>query len=219
VRLPGFNGRWEVKRLGEVAELKNGYAFKSSAYTDLGRYKVVTIANVQDGFMTVAECNKITSLPKDIQSHQFLSRNDILISMTGNVGRVCRVSDDDCLLNQRVGKLEPTSVDNGYLFAVLCQPKFLVAMGLKAKGGAQGNLSKPDIIEYEVQLPPLPEQTAIATVLADMDAEIAALEQRRRKTQDLKQAMMQELLTGRIRLVDNGELRMENGELKRENEK
>jgi type I restriction enzyme S subunit len=200
-RLPGFSGEWEVKRLGEMAQLKNGYAFQSSTYTDLGRYKVVTIANVQDGFMTVAACNKIAQLPLDIQSHQRLWRNDILISMTGNVGRVCRVSDDDCLLNQRVGKLIPIGVDGGFLFAALCQPKFLVAMGLKAIGGAQGNLSKTDITEYEVYLPSIPEQTAIATILSDMDAELAALVARRDKTRALKQAMMQELLTGRIRLV------------------
>lgn len=54
---------------------------------------------------------------------------------------------------------------------------------------------------YEVRLPPLREQIAIASVLSDMDAEIAALEQRRDKTRDLKQGMMQELLTGRTRLV------------------
>jgi type I restriction enzyme S subunit len=54
---------------------------------------------------------------------------------------------------------------------------------------------------HELKMPPLPEQTAIAEVLADMDAELAALEQRREKTRALKQAMMQELLTGRTRLV------------------
>jgi type I restriction enzyme S subunit len=53
----------------------------------------------------------------------------------------------------------------------------------------------------EIPLPSLPEQTAIAEVLSDMDAELAALEQRRAKTRALKQGMMQELLTGRIRLV------------------
>ncbi len=52
-----------------------------------------------------------------------------------------------------------------------------------------------------IALPPTPEQTAIASVLTDMDAELAALEQRREKTRALKQAMMQELLTGRTRLV------------------
>jgi type I restriction enzyme S subunit len=55
-----------------------------------------------------------------------------------------------------------------------------------------------------LRLPPLPEQTTIAAVLSDMDAELAALEARRDKTRDLKQAMMQELLTGKTRLVPAG---------------
>ncbi len=55
--------------------------------------------------------------------------------------------------------------------------------------------------DFRLSLPPVPEQTAIAAVLSDMDAELAALESRRDKTRALKQGMMQELLTGRIRLV------------------
>jgi len=55
---------------------------------------------------------------------------------------------------------------------------------------------------FEIHLPPLPEQTAIAAVLSDMDAEIAALERRREKAEQIKQGMMQQLLTGRVRLVE-----------------
>jgi type I restriction enzyme S subunit len=201
-RLPGFHGEWEVKRLGDVAELKNGYAFKSATYTDSGEFKIITIANVQDGCMDNTECSKISSFPIDIQTHHKLRRGDILISMTGNVGRVCRVNEDNCLLNQRVGKLVSTGVDGGLLFFLLSQRPFLVAMMGKAKGGAQGNLSVTDITEYQFHIPSDPsEQTAIAEVLSDMDAELAALTQRRDKTRALKQGMMQELLTGRTRLV------------------
>jgi len=64
--------------------------------------------------------------------------------------------------------------------------------------GINGN----EYAQLGLSLPPLPEQTAIAEVLSDMDAELAALEQRRDKTRSLKQGMMQELLTGRTRLVD-----------------
>ena len=64
------------------------------------------------------------------------------------------------------------------------------------------SLRLPTFQSFELKLPPFKEeQTAIATVLSDMDAEIAALEHRRHKTRDLKQAMMQELLTGRTRLI------------------
>jgi type I restriction enzyme S subunit len=201
-RLPGFKGKWEVKRLGDVAMLKNGYAFKSDTYTSLGTFKVITIANVQDGYMTADACSTIASEPADLQPHQRLMRGDILISMTGNVGRVCRVDEDHCLLNQRVGKLFPVGVVEALLFVLLGQPSFISAMTGVAKGGAQPNLSASDITEHTFSIPrDAAEQTAIAGVLTEMDAELAALEQRREKTRALKQAMMQELLTGRTRLV------------------
>ena len=78
---------------------------------------------------------------RDLQRHHRLMRGDILISMTGNVGRVCINTEDDCLLNQRVGKLEPLAVDPDLLFLLMSQRKFLASMAAKAKGGAQGNLS------------------------------------------------------------------------------
>jgi type I restriction enzyme S subunit len=201
-RLPGFHGEWEVKRLGQVAHLQNGYAFKSETYNPIGDFKIITIANVQDGFMEATECSRIDSLPSDLQPHQRLQAGDILISMTGNVGRVCRVNELKCLLNQRVGKLITIGFDSKLLFFILGQRRFIRSMATKAKGGAQGNLSVSDITEFEFPAPRSEsEQTAIAQILTDMDAELTALEQRRDKTRALKQAMMQELLTGRTRLV------------------
>ncbi|MEO8755007.1 MAG: restriction endonuclease subunit S, partial [Casimicrobiaceae bacterium] len=72
---------------------------------------------------------------------------------------------------------------------------------LLAQGSTRHNLSKVALLKAPLRLPSLPEQTAIAAVLADLDAELAALEARRHKTRALKQAMMQELLTGKTRLV------------------
>jgi restriction endonuclease S subunit len=80
----------------------------------------------------------------------------------------------------------------------------LLACGPQLETATTGlipGLSRPDILERLMAIPSLPEQTAIAGVLSDMDAEIAAIERRRDKTRLLKQGMMQELLTGRIRLV------------------
>jgi type I restriction enzyme S subunit len=71
-------------------------------------------------------------------------------------------------------------------------------------GSSINNLRPSSIESLEFSLPPLPEQTAIAEVLTEMDAELAALEQRREKTRALKQAMMQELLTGKTRLISRG---------------
>jgi type I restriction enzyme S subunit len=96
--------------------------------------------------------------------------------------------------------------DQGFLFYSLVHKNILrfLASGTRAK------LNKSEMWKVEVNVPvALPEQTAIAEVLSDMDAEIATLEQRRDKTRDLKQGMMQELLTGKTRLVDSGKLRVE----------
>ena len=203
-RLPGFSGDWEVKRLKELASLKNGYIFRSETYTSTGAYKVITIANVQDGRMVIEGCNTVSAPPIDIQSHQRLAIGDILISMTGNVGRVCRVTESDCLLNQRVGTLVPTAVQRDFLFVLLRQPAFISSMIGAAKGGAQPNLSASDINEHAFLIPKeQAEQAAIATVLSDMDADLYAIEARFTKTRAIKQGMMQELLTGRTRLVGN----------------
>jgi len=76
-------------KLSKVAELKNGYAFQSSKYNALGKWKILTIANVAgERYVKTNECNSIIEIPYDIQKHQKLESNDILISLTGNVGRV-----------------------------------------------------------------------------------------------------------------------------------
>jgi type I restriction enzyme S subunit len=86
----------------------------------------------------------------------------------------------------------------GYLMNHSTVAKQKASMG---QGDAVVHISARNLAELELQLPPLPEQTAIAAVLSDMDAEIAALEARRDKTRLLKRGMMQELLTGKNRLV------------------
>lgn len=201
-RLPGFSGEWVEKKLGDLIDLKNGYSFKSDNYLDGGAYSIVTIANVQRGYMDASHFNKIARLPNDIQAHQKLSINDLLISMTGNVGRVCRVTLSNCLLNQRVGKIESKGLNELYLFYLLNRSCFLEEMILKAQGGAQGNIGKNDILSYSTKITVnIDEQIAISRVLSDLDVEIDVLKDKRKKCQDIKQGMMQQLLTGKIRLI------------------
>ena len=75
--------------ISEIGYLKNGYAFQSSSYDYVGEYEIVTISNVTgQRYINSDGCNRISIMPSDIQSHQVLKENDILISLTGNVGRV-----------------------------------------------------------------------------------------------------------------------------------
>lgn len=202
-RLKGFTEPWVEKRLGEILSLKNGFAFKSETYCAIGKYKIITIANVQNGRFDLTDYNSVTDIPASIQQHQKLSIGDILISMTGNVGRVCRVDSSNCLLNQRVGLLEiRPNVNSDFVFTALSTNAFENAMRDKGQGAAQANISKSDIEDYVLLMPSsLLEQQAIASVLTSMDNELSALEAKRKKYEQIKRGMMQQLLTGKIRLA------------------
>ena len=86
--------------LSNIATLKNGYAFQSGKYNALGKWKILTITNVSgERYINDEDCNCIINLPNDIQDHQVLKEGDILISLTGNVGRVSLCKNGDYLLN------------------------------------------------------------------------------------------------------------------------
>jgi len=138
--------------LSELGELKNGYAFKSNTYCDKGQYKIITIANVTgDRYINYKECNHVETIPNDIKKHQILNCNDILISLTGNVGRVSLNAGSDNLLNQRVGLFKiKADVFREYIYQVLSTKQFENDMKNKGQGAAQMNIGKSDIEEYEI---------------------------------------------------------------------
>ena len=196
LRFPEFHGgeTWIQTPLKDVALLKNGYAFKSKNYVSNGKYKIVTISNVKSGYFDKGNMNTINELPSDIQKHQILNIGDILISMTGNVGRVCRVDAEQCLLNQRVGKIIPFGVNNIFLYHIFQTDIFIDNMKIKAIGGAQGNLSVSSIQEYKVCYPRNEEeQQKIADCLSSLDELIEAHGQKRDSLLEHKKGLMQRL--------------------------
>lgn len=203
-RLKGFSTPWYEVKLGDIGSFYNGYAFKSNSYRDEGKYKIITIANVQQGCMDLSTANKIVELPEDIQEYQILNKNDIIFSMTGNVGRVCFVKERDCLLNQRVGKIVATKVQSVFLYYLINTEKFIKNMISLSQGGAQDNLSMKDIKNYRVFIPSdLAEQKAIADILSKADEEIELLNKKLEAFKLEKKALMQKLLTGKIRVKVN----------------
>ena len=136
--------------LSDIATLKNGYAFKSSKYNTLGKWKIVTIANVSgERYINDKDCNCLINIPKDIQDHQILSVRDILISLTGNVGRVSLCKAGKYLLNQRVGLLQlAENVNQEFVYQVLSSQRFENTMIACAQGAAQMNISKGDVESY-----------------------------------------------------------------------
>ena len=183
-RLPGFRGEWEVKRLGDVASVSKGNQLHSSESDEGGKF-----AHLNGGITPSSYTHKSNS-----------DGNTIAISEGGNSCGFVQFMTEPYWCGGHCYSVIPNSVDNLFLYHALKGQQSGI-MGLRVGSGLP-NVQKTGLLDFKFELPAThPEQTAIAEVLTEMDAELAALEQRREKTCALKQAMMQELLTGRTRLI------------------
>lgn len=183
------------KAFKNVATLKNGYAFKNNLYSKAGKYNIVTISNVTGNkYIDTNFKNKYEILPTDLQPHQLLKNNDILISMTGNVGRVSLNRGCNNLLNQRVGLIVPNAdINSFYLFYALSNTHFEHSMINLAQGAAQANISKEDIDNYMVPVLPKDKQIQIANIL-NIYFNLLFLEtEKLRKLETLKKGLMQSM--------------------------
>lgn len=159
---------WKTVRLGDVCEILNGYAFKSDKYVDSG-IRVIRITNVQKGFI---EDNSPAFYPiteKETLKDYELHENDLLISLTGNVGRVALLSKEmlPAALNQRVGciRIRDKNLLISYLFTFLNSDKFESDCIYSARGIAQKNMSTEWLKNYLIPLPPIEVQIKIANNL------------------------------------------------------
>jgi type I restriction enzyme, S subunit len=204
-RLAGFSGEWKLGFLSEFARFQSGFSFSSKDYKREGHF-LIRISNVQNGKIVPTD-PIFVKVPRESGFQQYvLKADDILISLTGNVGRVARIKEEHlpAALNQRVAKIESKNLiklTNDFLYQTLRTEVFLNFVVESSEGAAQQNTSNTAIGKFPIYLPPtLNEQIAIAEVLSDLDAEIDALLAQRKKTVLIKIGMMQELLTGRTRL-------------------
>lgn len=167
--------KYEMVKLGDVCELLNGYAFKSELYTDTG-IRVMRITNVQKGEI-VDDNPKFYPFDKKAEIQNYLLyENDLLVSLTGNVGRVGLLSKDllPAGLNQRVACLRPNTekILLGYLFVILNQDKFEKDCIDSSGGIAQKNLSTVWLQNYEIPLPPLHVQQQIVDEIENKQSAI-----------------------------------------------
>lgn len=188
--LPDVPHGWEVKRLGEIADIVMGQSPSSSNYNTKGLGFPLIQGNAD-----IANRKTI----KRIYTTEVTKRGkcgDILMSVRAPVGEISLAIFDVCLGRGVCAIRYPN--DYMYHYLVSQEPSW----ARLSKGSTFDSVNSADVNALEVRLPnDAAEQTAIAAILSDMDTEIAALEQKRNKTRLLKQGMMQELLTGRIRLV------------------
>ncbi|MDO8539959.1 MAG: restriction endonuclease subunit S [Opitutaceae bacterium] len=204
-RLPRFHGEWVVKRLGDVGVFSKGSGIKKDEVVADGlpcvRYgEIYTHHNDHlrafNSFIT----------PTTAKQSQRIEKGDLLFAGSGEtseeIGKcIAFLGDEEAYAGGDIVIFKPVDQDSKYFGYLMNHSSIASQKARLGQGDAVVHISARNLARLELHLPPLPEQTAIAEVLADMDAELAALEQRRDKTRALKQGMMQELLTGRTRLV------------------
>jgi type I restriction enzyme S subunit len=208
-RLPGFEGEWEYTALAEHGAVYGGLSGKSKRDFGTGDAFYVPFVNVISN--VVVDCDAFERVRVGPGEGQYpVLQNDLLFngsSETPEEVALCSVQPaairslylNSFCFGYRLRddkRIHPLFL--AYLFRGRPGREFVKAL---AQGSTRYNISKKALLSAPLALPPLPEQRAIVAVFADLDAEFAALEARRAKTQELKQAMMQELLTGRTRLV------------------
>lgn len=205
---------WKDYRLGELIEVINGYAFKSSNFLGGKRddaLPVIKIKNVANGDVHLNDC----------QYHLFDSslerfkvrKGDILIALTGNhpevmtqvVGEVSRFKlDKEALLNQRVAKLVAKSIDDKFLYYFLKDDNTHDYLASQSAGSAnQANISKSDIESVQILLPPPQEQKNIGEVLSSLDDKIDLLHRQNKTLEQLAVTLFRQLFVEEVGNVDS----------------
>ena len=188
-RLLGFRGAWQEMRIGDLFDAKAGGDLIQSRYSDIqdNRYPYPIYANGLEqqglyGFSNYAEepAGAITITARGTLGQAFYRDTPFVA-----IGRLL-------VLNPKI------SLDTRFFCEYI---NYSIHFAIESTGVPQ--LTAPQVSRYLLSVPNEPEQCAIASVLSDMDAEIVALEQRRDKTRAIKQGMMQQLLTGRVRLSES----------------
>lgn len=224
VRLPGFSRSlkpihkhtevgiipedWKVTKLGAVADVKTGpfgSTLHEKDYVNDGT-PIITVEHLSEQGVIYENLPMVSDIDRKRLNAYSLLKGDIVFSRVGSVDRNSLIKEEEngWLFSGRLLRIrsKTSEVDSSFLSYYFHQEPTKQRIRSVAVGQTMASLNTQILKNIDITFPPIKaEQAAIATVLTDMDTEIVALEQKREKTRALKQGMMQELLTGRIRLV------------------
>jgi restriction endonuclease S subunit len=201
-RLPGFQGKWEESTVGREFDIQLGKMLDAERNVGVPKPFIGNKA-VQWNRIDINDLPTVPMSRSDIDRFR-LRKGDLVVCEGGEVGRaaIWNAPIEECYYQKALHRLRPVRGFDPRLMAALL--RLWSDRGLLANYVTQtsiAHLPREKFLQIPLLVPSRDEQTAIADVLSDMDAELSALEARRDKTRLLKEAMMQELLTGRTRLV------------------
>jgi type I restriction enzyme S subunit len=204
-RLPGFQGEWKVKRLGDVGAFSKGRGIKKDEVVAVG-LPCVRYGEIYTHYNDYLKAFNSFITPAIAKQSQRIQKGDLLFAGSGEtaeeIGKcVAFLGDEEAYAGGDIVIFRPVDQDSKFLGYLMNHSSVASQKACMGQGDAVVHISARNLARLELHLPTQCEQTAIAEVLSDMDAELAALEQRRDKSRALKQGMMQELLTGKRRLL------------------
>ena len=141
-----------TQSLSDIMSFDNGFAFSSSDYLPEGLYRIITIGNVGDGYIDTTNVNYLQSIPDRVKKSALLYIGDIIVSLTGNVGRTAIVKENNLLLNQRVARI--VAKDNmykGFLYCLFRQQSTKTFLETISRGTAQANLSPVELLKTKIK--------------------------------------------------------------------
>jgi len=203
--LPGFSGDWKSCTLGDLGTFSKGRGIKRDDVSDDG------VACIRYGELytryydyIITPVSRISFLVASTALQ--IKTGDLLFAGSGEtaeeIGRCAAyIGEEEVYAGGDIIVLTLTGQNSLYLGHLMNYETVAAQKARLGQGDAVVHINSRNMAQVKIELPPIAEQNAIATVLSDMDVELAALERRREKTKQIKQGMMQELLTGRIRLV------------------
>ena len=169
IRFTGFTEAWEQRKLGDFSKILGGFAWSSKEYTPKGKFLVITISNVTGDYFIDDSIGNRINLEKE--SNYILGSGDILVSLTGNVGRVSKMGPSKGVLNQRVAKMIPSKkIEVEFLFQLMRDTKFELKMIESGQGAAQKNISNNNILLYSTNIPNISEQRRIGHTFKKIDS-------------------------------------------------
>ncbi|MGL2479095.1 restriction endonuclease subunit S [Helicobacter pylori] len=198
-RLKGFNQNWQKVRLGDICEFGNGGAYET-LIVENGDFKLISLNSIDiDG--------NLKNTMKRVNFYDNSLKQDDIVMVLSDVahgdflGLCAVIPNNDYVLNQRMGRLRKKNDCINILFLRLYINANQKYFKMQGQGSSQLNLSKKAIEDFEILLPPLNEQIAIANILSALDHEITSLKNKKRQFENIKKALNHDLMSAKIRVL------------------
>ncbi|GAA8068695.1 hypothetical protein JP0576_12050 [Helicobacter pylori] len=199
-RLKGFNQNWQKVRLGDICEFDNGGAYET-LIVENGDFKLISLNSIDiDG--------NLKNTMKRVNFYDNSLKQDDIVMVLSDVahgdflGLCAVIPNNDYVLNQRMGRLRKKNDCINILFLRLYINANQKYFKMQGQGSSQLNLSKKAIEDFEIPLPPLNEQAAIANILSALDHEIISLKNKKRQFDNIKKALNHDLMSAKIRVLN-----------------